>query len=166
MSIPFAAAGAVLAALFETSVLPGVMIAGAKPDLVFVLSIVATMMIGVEDGLTWAFIGGLMLDFLLPDRAVGMTSLVLLGLVGVAVVLGHFVPSRRIAVTALVVFLLSFAYQALVIVLLAVTSGTSDRIALGALVPSAVLDGLVALVAGALARTAWLRLGAHDRIEW
>ena len=85
MSIPLAAVGAVVVALLEVSVLSELTIAGIKPDLIFIFSITATMMIGIEVGLTWAFVGGLMLDLLTPGRQLGASSLVLLLLVGAVV---------------------------------------------------------------------------------
>ena len=99
MTLPLAAVGALVAALLETSVLPELQIGGTKPDLVLVLAIVATMIMGVEDGLVWAFLGGLMLDVLVPGRPLVATTFVLLLVVGLAidqVALGHpRDPSRR-----------------------------------------------------------------------
>ena len=166
MSIPFAAVGAIIAALIETSVLPGLAIAGVRPDLVFVLAIVATMMIGVEDGLTWAFLGGIMLDLLVPDRRLGATALILLILAGVAIVVGRYLPGRRVSIAAATVFVLSLCYQVLVIESLAATTGTTASLPLGTIIPTAVADLLVGLGAAALARVIWQRFAAQDRIEW
>ena len=166
MSIPFAAVGAIVAALIETSVLPGLAIAGVRPDLVFVLAIVATMMIGVEDGLTWAFLGGIMLDLLVPDRRLGVTALILLVLAGASMAVDRYLPGRRVAVAGVTVFVLSLCYQVLVIESLAATTGTTAAVPLGSIVPTAVADLIVGVAAAAAARVIWLRFAAQDRVEW
>jgi len=167
MSLPVAAVGAVVAALLETSVLPDLAPAGLKPDLVFVLTIVATMMIGVEDGLTWAFLGGLMLDILLPERAPGGTSFVLLACAGLAALIARVLPQRRIPIAVAAVFVLSWVYQLLSVVVLSATSGLGvpdPRLQL--LIGIALINATLAIAAAAVARWAWLRYGAHDRMEW
>ncbi|HEX5466920.1 MAG TPA: rod shape-determining protein MreD [Candidatus Limnocylindrales bacterium] len=166
MSIPFAAVGAVLAALIETSVLPQLAVAGIRPDLVFVLAIVATMTIGVEDGLTWAFLGGIMLDLLVPERRLGMTALLLLILAGIAIAMARLLPGRRVAVVGAAVFVLSICYQVLVIESLAAFTGTTSTLEAGSIVPTAVLDLIIGLLAAAAGRWLWLRFGQQDRIEW
>jgi rod shape-determining protein MreD len=166
MSIPFAAVGAVLAALIETSVITQLAIAGVKLDLVFVLTIVAAMVIGVEDGLTWAFLGGLMLDMLVPDRRIGMTPLILLILAGVAFAIGRFTPGHRVAVAGVAVFLLSLVYQVLVIEVLAVTTGTTAHLSFGPIMLTALVDLAIGLAAAALAHLVWRRFGPQEQIEW
>jgi rod shape-determining protein MreD len=167
MSLPVAAVGAIVAALLETSVLPDLAPAGLKPDLVFVLTVVATMMIGVEDGLTWAFLGGLMLDILLPERAPGGTSFVLLVCAGLAALVARFLPQRRIPIAVAAVFVLSSVYQLLSVVVLSATSGLAvvdpkPSLLLGI----ALLNAIVGVAAAAVARSLWIRYGAHDRMEW
>jgi rod shape-determining protein MreD len=165
MSIPLAAVGALVAALLETSVVPGITSVG-KPDIVFVCTVVATMMLSVEDGLTWAFLGGLMTDFLLPGRQLGATSLALLLMAGAATVVARVFPQRRILTTVVTVFALSWVYQALTVLLLSVTSGTPLQVDPAVVVPSVIVNTVLAIPLAALARVAWLRFGAHDRIEW
>lgn len=166
MSIPFAAVGAVLAALIETSVITQLAISGVRLDLVFVLTIVATMVIGVEDGLTFAFLGGLMLDMLVPGRRIGMTPVILLLLAGAAFAVGRFTPGHRVAVAGGAVFVLSLVYQVIVIQVLAVTTGTSAQMSWAAIVLTAVVDLVVGLGAAALAHLAWRRFGPQEQIEW
>ena len=75
LTIPFAALSALIAALLETTVLPEIPIAGATADLVLVVAVVATIMFGVEDGIVAAFVGGLLVDMLIPDRPLGAATL-------------------------------------------------------------------------------------------
>ncbi|MGZ3585829.1 MAG: rod shape-determining protein MreD [Candidatus Limnocylindrales bacterium] len=165
MSIPLAAVGAVVAALLETSVVPGITSVG-KPDILLVCTIVATMMLSIEDGLTWAFLGGLMTDFLLPGRQLGATSLTLLLMAGAAAVVARIFPQRRVLTTVAAVFLLSWVYEALIIVVLAATSGTPAPIEPLALAPSVIVNTVLAIPLAAIAQLLWLRFGAHDRAEW
>ena len=166
MSIPLAVVGAVIAALLETSVLPELTIAGAKPDLVLVLAVATTTMIAVEDGFAWAFVGGLMLDLLTPARQLGATSLALLLLVGAATLAGRIVPHRRVATTVLLVAPLAVGYQFLMAAVLGFTTGVSATPGLGAIVPVVVLDALLAIPVALGLQMLWRRFGADDRIEW
>ena len=166
MSLPFAAVGALVAALLETSVFPYLSVAGAKPDLVFVLAVVSAMMVGVEDGLVWASLGGLMLDMLLL-RPVGATMLALLIVVGLAVAIARVVGPNRIVITVLAVFSLAFVYQIAVLAILAVSTGISFSAApLGVILPIAFFDMLVAVLVALAARWAMARFGPADRLDW
>ncbi len=51
------------AALLQTTLSPYIKITNVHPDLVLILVIAWTILRGLEDGLVWAFIGGLSLDF-------------------------------------------------------------------------------------------------------
>jgi rod shape-determining protein MreD len=166
MSIPLAAVGAVVAALLETSVLPELTIAGAKPDLVLVLAVATTTMIAVEDGLVWAFVGGLMLDLLTPARQLGATSLALLLLVGAAAAVGRLLPHRRIVVTVLMVAVLGSIHQWFISVALGLTTGVTASPSFQTVVPVVALDALLALPVAAALQVFWQRFGPHDRIEW
>lgn len=165
MSILLAAVASVLAALLEISVMPGLTSVG-QPNLVFLITVVVTMMIGVEEGLTVAFLGGLMTDLLLPGHQLGGTSLVLLGISGVTATVGRFLPQRRVAVAAVLVLVLAMVVQPLEILVLAATAGTPATFDLVGMLPPAIVDALLAIPAAGILRLVWLRYGAHDRIEW
>jgi rod shape-determining protein MreD len=165
MSILLAAVASVLAALLEISVIPGLTNVG-QPNLVFLITVVVTMMIGVEEGLTVAFLGGLMTDLLLPGHQLGGTSLVLLGVAAITAIAGRFLPQRRVVVAAVAVLLLALVVQPLQILVLAATAGTPAAVDPVGLIPPAIVDALLAIPLAAGLRLAWLRYGAHDRIEW
>ena len=106
LTVPFAALVALLAALLETTVLPEIPIAGATPDLVLVVAVTATLMMGIEDGLVAAFVGGLLTDMLIPQRPLGAGTLALLLVVGIAAAVARVAgPNRRWLAVALVVVL-------------------------------------------------------------
>jgi cell shape-determining protein MreD len=64
MGPAFAAVGAGIAALLESTVASRYQIAGAQLQIVMVLGIAVTLIYGFEEGMAWAFVGGLFLDFL------------------------------------------------------------------------------------------------------
>lgn len=166
MSIPLAAVGAVVVALLEVSVFPELTIAGVKPDLIFIFSVVATMMIGIEVGLTWAFVGGLMLDLLTPGRQLGATSLVLLLLAGAIILASRFLPQRRVLVATGAVFVLAWGFQVLEAAILGVTTGLDPMIDWLDVLAIALVDAAIALPVAAVMRLVWLRYAATDRVEW
>lgn len=166
MSIPLAAVGAVVVALLEVSVLPELTIAGVKPDLTFIFSVTATMMLGIEVGLTWAFVGGLMLDLLTPGRQLGATSLVLLLVAGALIAVGRLLPQRRVLVATAAVFLLAWIFHVLEVYVLGATTGLEPAVDAAVILRVAIIDAAIALPVAALMRLAWLRFGAVDRVEW
>jgi rod shape-determining protein MreD len=165
MSISLAAVAGVLAALLEISVVPG-LTSFAQPNVVFIIAVVATMMIGVEEGLAIAFFGGLMTDLLLPGRQLGGTSLVLLSMVAATAVIGRLLPPRRVSAAVLLVLVLALLVQPLEILVLAATAGTPAAFDPLHLLPSVVVDALLAAPLAAALRLGWLRYGAHERMEW
>ena len=91
MSLVLAAVGAAVAALIQSSILPFTAAGGAGLDLVLVLAVVWTMSVGLDGGLVWAFLGGLIIDVLLM-RPLGLTTFVLLLAVGAAWIVGRLTP--------------------------------------------------------------------------
>jgi rod shape-determining protein MreD len=77
MTLLLAAVGATVTALLELTVGPYLRIGTAEPHLVLVLGIVVTVAIGLEAGLVWAFVGGLVLD-VIAQRPLGSSSFALL----------------------------------------------------------------------------------------
>ena len=77
MSLTLAAVGAVVAAVLQLTIVPYLGIAGAYPDLLLVVAVIATFAWSTEAGMTLAFVGGLMIDLLAP-RPIGLTAFTLL----------------------------------------------------------------------------------------
>jgi rod shape-determining protein MreD len=163
VSLPLAALAALLAAILETSVLPELRIAQAQPDLVLVVAIVWTMIVGLDDGLTVAFVGGLMLDLLTPDRPLGATTLSLLLVTGVASLVARLLAARRWLATVGVTFVLSGLYHALLVGVMSVTAGVVIlRFPVATLLLVAVLDLVLAGLLALLARALVLRFGRAE----
>jgi hypothetical protein len=94
MTLLLAAVGATLMALLELTVGPYLQVGLAQPHLVLVVGIVVTVAVGLEAGLVWAFVGGLVLDVIV-DRPLGSTSFALLLCVGATAVLAKLLARFR-----------------------------------------------------------------------
>lgn len=167
MSVLAPAVGALLAAILESSVLTHLQVGSVRPDLVFAMGIAVAMVLGFESGMTWAFVGGIALDLLLPGQALGSSALTMVLLTAVALMVARAMWPPRILIVAGTAFVLTFAYQLSLGALRSVTEGTGfsglslpDMLLIGLL--NAVIAGLWMLVVRALD----LRFGEPDRLAW
>lgn len=166
MTLPFAALGALFAALLETSVAPELAIGGAQADIVLGLAIVAAVTMGADDALVWAFLGGLMLDMLIPGRPIGATTLSLLLTVGVALLAARLPgPRRTLAIAS--VFVLTWLFHGVLLGVMTATEG----VALGSFSPSvviiaALLNSVIAIPAVLLFTFIERRFGVAERSDW
>ena len=166
MTLLLAAVGAVVTALLELTVGPYLRIGDAQPHLVLVLGVVVTIAVGLEAGLVWAFVGGLALD-VLADRPLGSSAFALLLCVGGASVLARSFARLRPIIPIVAVFVLSLAYS----MILYVTFGALGAPIplddpLGAMLPGAIYDAVLAAVIGPLAIAVHDRRVAQERVDW
>lgn len=167
MGLLIAALGATLAAIVESSVLTQLLIGGVKPDLVLSLGLAMAMLLGFEHGMVWAVVGGLLLDFLLPERAIGSTTLALLIATGAALLVARLSDAPRLSIIALTVFILTFLYQALLMLLLAVTTGTAiQSVTVIAYAFIALMNAAIAVGATWVVRGLMERFGREGRVAW
>jgi rod shape-determining protein MreD len=166
MRLTLAAAGAVVAALLQITIVPYLRIGGAQPDLVLVFAVTATIAGSVEAGLISAFIGGLMIDLLAP-RPIGMTAFMLLISVGVAAVIGRALDRVLYVVPIIAVFLTSMLTSTLYLVLygaLRAPIPVADPVA--AMLPTALYSTAVAAVVGPIAIALRRRSAERERVAW
>lgn len=167
MSVLAPAVGAVLAAILESSVLTHLQVGSVRPDLVFAVGIAVAMVLGFESGVTWAFVGGLSLDLLLPGRALGSSALTLLLVVAAALLVARVLWPPRMAFVAGTTFVLTFAYQATVLGLLTLIQGAGAAgVALTDLAVIGLLNALIAGAAVPVLRALDLRFGEPERLAW
>ena len=108
-----------------------------------------------------------MLDMLLPERALGATTLVLLVAIGIALLVARVTDPPRIIVIAGTAFGLSWLYQVLLIALLALTAGIGiPALAPTTLAISAVAAAIIAAVTAWATRSLILRFGSAERTDW
>ena len=115
MSLTLAAVGAVVMSLLQSTIIPYLEIGGAKPDLLLVYTVILTIVLGLDHGLTVAFVGGLTIDAI-AARPLGSTAFVLLLCVGVASLLGRLLARGRSASIVVAVALLGVVSPALALV--------------------------------------------------
>ncbi|MEP7378208.1 MAG: rod shape-determining protein MreD [Chloroflexota bacterium] len=166
MTIPFAAFFTLLAALIEATVLPELPIAGATADLVLVCAVCATIVLGVEDGLAAAFLGGMLIDLLIPDRPLGAATLALLLVLGLAIVVARIGgPSRRWLSVAMVVVLTPLLHGLMAVTLVA-AEGVPFAFSLESVLVAAFMNGIIAIPVAALFTAIERRFGTPERVDW
>jgi len=166
MTLLLAAVGATLMALLELTVGPYLRVETAQPHLVLVVGIVVTVAIGLEAGLVWAFVGGLVLD-VLAQRPLGSTSFALLLCMGATSVLARVFLRLRPVVPILATLLLSLLYSMILFVALNALRTpipVADPIAL--LLPGIVYDTVLAALIGPLAISVHDRRADVERMDW
>ncbi len=167
MGLLVAALGATLAASIEHSTLTQLLIGGVKPDLVMALGVGMAMLLGFAHGMVWAVVGGLMLDFLAPERVLGSTTLTLLIVIGVALLIARLSEEPRLPIIGLSVFILTFLYQALLMFLIAVTTGNSlQSVTVLTYAFIALMNAAIAVVAVWACRGLLGRYGRLERVAW
>lgn len=129
-----------LAAVIQSSVLPHVAILGVKADLVLLLVIAWSIRHGVEEGLIWAFIGGIAIDVL--SAAPFGVSILAFGCA--ALLAGSFGPGMRKASVLLPLALTPLAS------IIATLCAALALAALGRMISWPVIVALVVLPAAAL----------------
>lgn len=166
MTLLLAAVGATMAALLELSVGPYLRVATAQPHLVLVLGVTATVAIGLEAGLTWAFVGGLVLD-VLAQRPLGSTAFALLVCLGGAAVIGRLLTRLRPIVPIPATFLLSLVYSMTLFLAfnaLRATIPVADPAA--EILPGAIYDAVLAALIGPLLIAVHDRRADTERMDW
>src|SRR5262245_57799991 len=166
MTLLLAAVGATLMALLETSVGPYLQIFTAQPHLVLVVGIVVTVAVGLEAGLVWAFVGGLVLDVVV-QRPLGSTSFALLLCMGATAVMARLFVRFRLLVPILATAVLSLAYSMILFIAFnALHARIPVQDPIDILLPGLVYDTVLAALIGPLAVSVHDRRIDPERIDW
>lgn len=167
MRILAPAVGAAFAAILESSVLAHLQMGSIKPDLVFAVGVAVAMVLGFDSGVTWAFVGGVMLDVLTPERALGSAALSLLAVTALALMAARTMWPPRLAVTGATVFGLTFVYHLSLLGLLGLTAGvTLVGISIAGLLIVALMNVVIAAFSVLVIRALDLRFGEPERLAW
>lgn len=166
MSLLLAAIGATVVALIEVTLTPYLRVGDASPHPLLVGGVIWTIAAGIDRGITWAFVGGLVLDSLI-GRSLGTSALALLLAAGAAALIAHPFPRLRLVAPIVAVPILSFGYSVLIVVL---ESATQPGVSVGdpgkLLVPGVLYDAILGMFLGPLAVTLHDRRGATERVDW
>jgi rod shape-determining protein MreD len=166
MTLLLAAVGATIMALLELTVGPYLRVGTAQPHLVFVVGIVVTVAVGLDAGLVWAFVGGLVLD-VLAQRPIGSTAFALLLCMGATDVMARVLVRIRPIVPIIATVLLSLAYSMTLFVLLNALEApvlVADPVAM--VMPGTVYDVVLAALIGPLAVSIHDRRVEPERVDW
>jgi len=153
-------------ALFQTTILPEITILGVKPELMLLVVLAWSLLRKAEEGLFWAFLGGLTLD-IFSGGPFGASALALLVI--------SFIAGRVEASTIRTSFLLPMAaalagtllYQVLFLLIIQLIRGAVPWIdsLLGVILPSLAVNTLLMPVIFRLA--VWLdRKTGRPEIRW
>jgi rod shape-determining protein MreD len=168
MSLVLAAVGAAVAALIQSSILPFTAAGGAGLDLVLVLAVVWTMSVGLDGGLVWAFLGGLIIDVLLM-RPLGLTAFVLLLAVGAAWIVGRVTPRAFYPVVVITTAVTAGIASILTVILFGVLRGLPAGVdPFAQAVPTGIFAGIAAaLIAPIPLIIRRRRFGDEtERVDW
>jgi rod shape-determining protein MreD len=166
MTLLLAAVGATVAAILELSLGPYLRVGIAQPHFVLVLGVVITIALGLEAGLTFGFIGGAALD-VLAQRPLGSTAFAMLLCVGGCYLLSRLVTRLRPILPIPATFILSLGYSMIAFVALNALRGAipvADPV--GAIMPGAVYDTMLATLIGPLAVSIHDRRATGERADW
>jgi len=167
MGLLSTAVGAVVAAILEVSVLTQLQFAGIRPDLVLAVGVGVAMTMGFDAGIVWAFVGGLLLDVMLPERPIGSTTMAMLIAVGVSMVVARVVETPRLVVIGATAFAITFLYEGLLTAMLALASGVGIAgLSIASWAAVGVVSGIVAAVTAWVIRSLLLRFGTFERVDW
>jgi len=166
MTLLLAAVGATVMAVVELTVGPYLQVGTTQPDLVLVVGIVVTVAVGLEAGLVWAFVGGLVLD-VLAQRPLGSSAFALLLCVGATAVLARLLVRIRLLVPIVATLVLSLAYS---MILFLAFNALDARIPVtdpvSVLLPSVIYDTALAALIGPLAISIHDRRLDQERVDW
>jgi rod shape-determining protein MreD len=166
MSLLLAAIGATVIALVEVTLAPYLTVGVASPHPVLVGGVIWTIAAGIDRGITWAFVGGLVLDSLL-GRSLGTSALALLLAVGAAALIAQPFPRLRLVAPIVAVPILSFAYSLVVAgVTTATHSGAAVSEPIGLFVPGVLYDAILGMFIGPIVVTIHDRRAATERPDW
>lgn len=166
MSLLFAAIGATVTALVEVTLAPYIEVADVAPHPVLVGGVIWTIAAGIDRGITWAFVGGLVLDSLI-GRPLGVSAFALLASMGGAALIAQPFPRLRLVAPVVAVPILSLGYSLLIMSLTAAARPGADfEDPLRLLLPGVIYDAVIGMFVGPLAVTFHDRRSAAERLDW
>ena len=167
MSLLFAAIGATVTALVEATLNTYIEVAGVAPHPVLVGGVIWTIAAGIDRGITWAFVGGVVLDSLL-GRPLGVSAFALLAAVGGAALIAQPFPRLRLVAPVVAVPILSLVNSVLIMALSAAARPGADfPDPFGLFLPGAIYDGVIGMFVGPLAVLLHDRRAAGtERVDW
>ncbi len=160
-----AAVGAAIAAVMEVTVASRIHLADAQPQIVLAIAILLTLIIGFEEGMIWAFVGGLFVDFL-TLRPIGTTVFSMLIIVGLATLISPFLGRVRVASPLIAVAILTPVFIVLSVVTTGLLGARTSTLRLSNLVAASVINVIFAAIVGPLFAAVRRRWEQQRRFSW
>ncbi len=161
-----AAIGATAAALIELSLVPYLRIGDAHPHPVLVFGAIWAIAFGLEAGLVWAIIGGVMLDSL-ASRPLGASAFSLVISIGASLLIARtFIRIRPLA-PVIAVPIVSILYSMILFALVTALDPpvtVADPVA--TFMPGATYDAVLGLLFGPLILSIRDRYRPEERVDW
>jgi rod shape-determining protein MreD len=165
MGPAFAAVGAGVAALLETTIASRFQFAGAQLQMSLVFAITVTLVYGFEEGMAWAFVGGLCLD-LFALRPLGSSVFELLSVVGLATIAAPIFSRSRYPGCVLAALVLTPVFLVISDVTTGLLRPSAPPISLTSLVAAGVVNAIVAAIAAPIVIGLKRRSEQRERVLW
>jgi rod shape-determining protein MreD len=165
MGPAFAAVGAGVAALLELTITSRFQIAGAQLEISLVFAVIVTLVYGFEEGMAWAFVGGLTLDFI-ALRPLGSSVFELLVVVALATVAEPLLSRSRYPGCVIAVFVLTPVFLVVSDVTTGLLRPPAPPMQLTSLIVAAVANAIVAAAAAPLVIGIKRRAEQRQRVLW
>jgi len=165
MGPAFAAVGAGVAALLELTIASRYQIAGAHLQVSLVFAVAVTLVYGFEEGMAWAFVGGLTLDFL-AMRPLGSSVFELLVVVGLTTLAEPLLLRSRYVGCVMAVAILTPVFLVISDVTTALLQPSASPLHLTDLIIAAGVNAVVAAVAAPLIIGIKRRAEQRQRVLW
>jgi hypothetical protein len=160
-----AAVGAVLTALLQATTASRYELGGAQLELLLVLAVAITAVFGFEEGMAWAFVGGLMTD-LITLHSLGSTVFQLLVVVGIAEAAAPFVARARYPGCIALSAVLTPIYLVVGDMVSALLSPPAPTLTFPGLIVATLVSALVAAVLTPLIIAMRRRAERRERLVW
>ena len=165
MGPAFAAVGAGVAALLETTIASRLQFAGAQVQMSLVFAIAVTLVFGFEEGMAWAFVGGLCLDFF-ALRPLGSSVFELLAVVALATLSDPILSRSRYPGCILATLVLTPVFLVLADVTTGLLRPPAPPLSLTNLVVAGIVNAVVAALAAPLVIGLKRRSEQRARVLW
>jgi cell shape-determining protein MreD len=165
MGPAFAAVGAGMTALLEVTIASRYQIVGSPLEISLVLAVAVTLVYGFEEGMAWAFIGGLCIDFF-AMRPLGSSVFELLIAVALTAVAEPLLGRSRYFGCVAAVFVVSPVFLLVSDVTTGLLRSSAPPLQLTSLLGGAIANAVVAAVAAPLVIGLKRRAEHRDRVLW
>jgi cell shape-determining protein MreD len=165
MGPAFAAVGAGVAALLQSTIASRYQIVGAQLEISLVFAVAVTLIYGFEEGMAWAFVGGLCLDFF-AMRPLGSSVFELLVVVALATIGEPLLGRSRYAGSVIAVFVLAPVFLVVSDVTTGLLRPSAPPLHLTGLIAAAVANAIIAVVVVPLLIGIKRRAEHRQRVVW